>query len=228
MIGLSFLAHLQCADSITRQTRGGATESLTPGYLLPHLRRSGFQFPRSGLTLNCLALATCILSLSFLASAQDITKLEKIGPVVSFTKSEKAVVFNCQDNSQVSVTLLASDLVRIRASFARPLPAKDHSWAIAKTEWPTPRWSLSETKDSVLITTDEIEVVVHRSPLLIEFRDAKTHDIINADEQPMAYDAKGLLKETMFDPQAGTFVAAAKKFGFDEHFYGLREGSAAR
>ena len=56
--------------------------------------------------------------------------------------------------------------------------------------------------DAVLITTDEIEVVVHRSPLLIEFRDAKTHSLINADEQPMAYDAKGLLKEMMFDPQA--------------------------
>lgn len=226
MIGLSFLAHPQCADSTTRETRGGATESLTPGYLLLHLRRSGLQFPRSGLTLNCLVLATCILSLSFLASAQDITRLEKIGSVVSFTKSEKAVIFNCQDNSQVQVTLLAPDLVRIRASFAKSLPARDHSWAIAKTEWTTPRWTLSETKDFILITTDEIEVTVHRSPLLIEFRDAKSHAIINADEQPMAYDANGVLKDMMFDPSAGPFVAAAKKFGFDEHFYGLGEKAA--
>jgi alpha-glucosidase len=158
--------------------------------------------------------------------AQDITKLEKIGPVVSFSQSEKAVVFSCQDKSQIQVTVLAPDLVRIRASFAKPIPAKDHSWAIAKTDWPTPRWSLSETSDSVLITTDEIEVVVRRSPLLIEFRDAKTHATINGDEQPMAYDAKGLLKEMMFDPKAGTFVAAAKTLGFNEHFYGLGEKAA--
>jgi len=79
---------------------------------------------------------------------------------------------------------------------------------------------VSENADFVRITTDELEVVVHRSPLLIEFRDAKTHSIINADEQPMAYDPKGLLKDLMFDPQAGPFVAAAKKLGFDEHFYG--------
>ena len=157
--------------------------------------------------------------------AQDITKLEKIGSVVSFTKTEKAVVLNCQDNSQVQLTILASDLVRVRASFAKPIPAKDHSWAIAKTDWTVPRWSLSETNDAVVIATDELEVLVHRSPLLIEFRDAKTHAVINADEQPMAYDGKGLLKETLFDPR-GTFVAAAKKLGFAEHFYGLGEKAA--
>jgi alpha-glucosidase len=173
-----------------------------------------------------LSILCCILGLITISAAQDINKLEKIGPVVSLTKSEKAVVLNCQDNSQIQVTLLAPDLVRIRASFAKPIPLRDHSWAIAKTEWTTPRWKLSETKESVVITTDEVEVVVHRSPLLIEFRDAKTHAIINSDEQPMAYDAKGLLKGMMFDPQAGTFIAAAKAFGFDEHFYGLGEKAA--
>jgi alpha-glucosidase len=54
-------------------------------------------------------------------------------------------------------------------------------------------------------------VEVHRSPLQIEFRDAKTHRTINADQQPMR-----------FDPQSG-LIAAAKKLGFDEHFYGLGE-----
>jgi alpha-glucosidase len=175
---------------------------------------------------KCVAIFLCVLGLVTVGRAQDITKLEKIGPVVSFTKSEKAVVFNCEDKSQVQVTLLAPDLVRIRAAFANPIPARDHSWAIAKTDWTTPRWSLSETPAVVLITTDEIEVVVHRSPLLIELRDAKTHSLINADEQPMAYDGKGLLKEMMFDPQAGTFIAVAKKVGFDEHFYGLGEKAA--
>ncbi len=127
-------------------------------------------------------LLFCLLAFGLTTTAQDITSLEKIGPVTSFTKSEKSVIFNCQDNSQVEVILLAPDLVRIRASFAKPIPARDHSWAIAKTEWVTPRWSLSEATDSIHITTDEIEVVVRRSPLIIEFRDAKTHSVINADE----------------------------------------------
>ena len=166
------------------------------------------------------------LILAFSVEAQDITQLEKIGGVVSFTKSEKAVVFNCTDNSQVQVTILAPDLARVRVSFAKPLPTRDHSWAIAKTDWATPRWTLTEDSTSILLTTEELEIVIRRSPLLIQFRDAKNHSLINADEQPMAYDAKGLLKEMLFDAQAGPFVAAAKRLGFAEHFYGLGEKAA--
>jgi alpha-glucosidase len=161
-----------------------------------------------------------------LASAQDVTHLEKIGPVVSIEKSSKAVTFKCGDQSQVQLTILAPDLIRVRASFTKPIPTRDHSWAIARDDWSTPRWSLSEAAESITILTDELEVVVRRSPLLIEFRDARTHDPINADEQPMAYDAKGTLAGMMFDPKAGMFVAATKKLGFDEHFYGLGEKAA--
>src|SRR5260370_29777204 len=67
---------------------------------------------------------------------------------------------------------------------------------------------------------------MRRLPLLIDFRDARTHALLNSDEQPMAYDAKGLLAGMMFDPKAGMFVAASKKLGFDEHFYGLGEKAA--
>jgi len=174
----------------------------------------------------CLKLVLLLLFLANTAHAQDITQLEKIGSIVSFTKSEKAVVISCDDKSQVQVTILAPDLVRIRTSFAKSLPAKDHSWAIAKTDWPTPRWTVSESAASIVIVTDELEIVIRRSPLLIEFRDAKTHAVINADEQPMAYDAKGVLKEMMFDARAGAFVAASKRLGFAEHFYGLGEKAA--
>ena len=168
----------------------------------------------------------CLLVLTVSGNAQDITSLEKIGPVTSFTKIEKGITLNCQDKSQVQLIVLAPDLIRVRASFAKPIPAKDHSWAIAKDDWIIPRWQLSETAESIVLATDELEVQVHRSPLLIDFRDARTHALINADEQPMAYDPRGTLTGMMFDPAAGTFVAAAKKLGFDEHFYGLGEKAA--
>ncbi len=158
--------------------------------------------------------------------AQDITRLQKIGEVVSVTRNEKGVTLNCRDNSQLQLTVLAPDLIRVRAAFGKPLPPKDHSWAIAKTDWYSPKWTLIERAGSVVISTDELEVVVSRSPLLVEFRDAKSQALINADEQPLAYDAKGLLKPMMFDPEAGPFVAAAKKLGFNEHFYGLGEKAA--
>src|SRR5260370_6057523 len=168
-----------------------------------------------------LGTLCCFLAVVVAADAQDIDKLEPIGSIVTFTRTADSVTFDCVDHSQVRVTMLSPDLVRVRAAFTKPLPVRDHSWAIDKRDWITPRWNLSEQTDTVSISTDEIEVVVRRSPLLIEFRDAQTHQSINADQRPMMYDARGAMKQKMFDPDAGTFIAAAKKLGFDEHFYGL-------
>ena len=175
--------------------------------------------------LRLLALiATLIVTVPTIA--QDITTLEKIGDVVSVQRSSNAVTLNCRDKSQVQLTILAPDLVRVRAAFTKSIPTKDHSWAIAKFDWSTPRWNLTESSDSITITTDELEVVVRRSPLLIEFRDVRTHRVLNADERPMSYDLHARLAGIMFDPKAGMFVAASKKLGFDEHFYGLGEKAA--
>src|SRR6185369_4569876 len=92
-----------------------------------------------------LLVLTLLLTSGTVAFAQDITTLEKIGSVVSLTKTDNAVTLTCNDNSQVQLTILAPDLIRVRASFTKPIPTKDHSWAIAKTEWTTPRWSLKES-----------------------------------------------------------------------------------
>jgi alpha-glucosidase len=178
--------------------------------------------------IKILASVFCLLSIAVIGQAQEISvsSLEKIGAVKSFVKTDQGITLNCADNSQVQLLVLAPDLIRVRASFTKPIPAHDHSWAIAKETWETPIWRLTETGESIIVATAEVEVVVHRSPLLIDFRDARTHETINADEQPMAYDAKGTLNGIQFDPAAGMFVAAAKKLGFDEHFYGLGEKAA--
>lgn len=172
-----------------------------------------------------LATFVCAVVLSNV-SAQDITTLQRVGDIVSATRNERGVTLNTTDNSQVLITVLAPDLIRVRASFNRPIPSKDHSWAIDRTDWSAVPWRLNETPKAITISTAELEVVVSRSPLLVEFRDAKTHAVINSDEQPMAYDSKGLLRSMMFDPDAGQFIAVSKKLGFDEHFYGLGEKAA--
>jgi alpha-glucosidase len=175
---------------------------------------------------KCFTLLCCLIGSVVGIAAQDITSLQKIGSVASFTRSEKGVTLTCSDNSQVQLTVLAADLVRIRTSFGKGITSRDHSWAIEKTNWPTALWSLITNDSSISLKTDELEVFVQRNPLLIEFRDVATGRIINADEQPMAHDVKGLLKEMMFDPAAGPFVAVSKRLGFDEHFYGLGEKAA--
>src|SRR5262249_22739680 len=170
-----------------------------------------------------LILLYCLAFTPFCVCAQDITQLTKIGRVAGFTRNDNGVTVNCEDGSQVRFTILAPDLIRIRASFKSQIPQRDHSWAIAKTDWSLQQWKVTESADLLSITTDEVEVIVHRTPLLIDFRDARSHQLLNADEQPMAYDSNGLLREIMFDPSAGMFVAVSKKLGFDEHFYGLGE-----
>lgn len=161
-----------------------------------------------------IALIPCLLVLGHAAGAIDLDSLVPIGPVASYTSARDGITIACGDQSQVRVQVLAPDLVRVRASFVRPLPERDHSWAIEKTAWDVPQWNVHENPDSLLLATAEVEVVIHRSPLLIEFRDAKTHRTINADRFPMRY-----------DPHTGA-IAAMKRLGFEEHFYGLGEKAA--
>src|SRR5436190_14482689 len=163
---------------------------------------------------RCLLFLICSIAACGTVQAADFETLTSIGDVASYSTTAERVVFNCSDGSQVELTVLAADLVRVRASYGKSLPARDHSWAIEKLNWQAVDWHLSEDANSFTLRTAELQVVLHRSPLLIEFRDGKTGTLINSDARPMAFDRKG------------TTVAAAKKLGLEEHFYGLGEKAA--
>ncbi|MFA5161011.1 MAG: TIM-barrel domain-containing protein [Elusimicrobiales bacterium] len=145
------------------------------------------------------------------AAAADIGGMSEAGAVSGYEKTAGGVLINCADGSRAAIELLAPDMAWVRASFRKPLPPAPHSWAVAKTDWTAPQWTLAEQGDEIILATAEMEIVVKRSPFLISFRDAKTHKTINADAKPMLYES------------TGTAVGAAKKFGQEEHFYGLGE-----
>src|ERR1035438_6070882 len=149
----------------------------------------------------------CVLFVLVLCCVQ--ANATAIGAVDNVSRNADGVTITCADHSQVRLFVLAPDLIRVRVAFEHSLPERDHSWAIEKTSWDAARWDLRQSATTFTLSTDEVEAVVTRDPLLIEFRDAKTHRPILSDQQPMARD-KGV-------------VAAAKKLGFDEHFYGLGE-----
>jgi alpha-glucosidase len=173
--------------------------------------------------INTLFVLAGLLILPATNAAQDISRLAKIGPASAFSKQSDGITINCQDGSQVQLKVLSADLVRVRTAFTRSLDTTDHSWAIAKESWAPVQWTITESTAAITLKTDELIVNINRSPLLIEFRDAKTGDLINADHQPMMYDRERALNNMMFDPTAGMFVAATKKLGLNEHFYGLGE-----
>src|SRR5689334_9047838 len=121
-------------------------------------------------------------------TAIDFVAFESIGPVTSVTRTERGVSLGCADGATMQLTILAPDLVRVRTLFAGQAREPDHSWAIARTDWPAVSWQLGESPDAITLTTAELEVIVRRSPLLVEFRDAATHRVINADNRPVGRD----------------------------------------
>jgi alpha-glucosidase len=158
--------------------------------------------------------ACAVLTAPPTAPALDWTGLRPVGPAASVTRLDRGVQIGCADGSVVTVSVLAPDLVRVRARFAGQPPLRDQSWAIARTDWPAVAWDLTEAPDRITVATPTLRVVVRRSPFLIEFHDAATGRVVNADQRPMAR-----------HPDTGV-VAAAKRLGFAEHFYGLGEKAA--
>lgn len=158
--------------------------------------------------------ASAALAAAHLAPALDWSGLQPIGPAQSVARHERGVTLSCADGSTLNLTFLTPEIVRARAQFTGQSLALDHSWAIARTEWPAVDWQLSETPDAVMLTSRALQVIVRRDPLTVEFRDSATGRVINADQRPAAR-----------DPKTGR-IAAAKKLGLDEHFYGLGEKAA--
>ncbi|HET6861817.1 MAG TPA: glycoside hydrolase family 31 protein [Pyrinomonadaceae bacterium] len=175
---------------------------------------------------NILFVLICLLISPSTSEAQDLSRLIKIGSATEFAKQSDGLTVNCADGSQVQLKVLAPDLIRVRAAFAKTLDSADHSWAIAKESWPPVQWTVAESTAAITLKTNELVVNINRSPLLIEFRDLRTGEVINADQQPMMYDRDRTLNNMMFDPAAGMFIVAAKKLGLNEHFYGLGEKAA--
>src|SRR5258708_1317726 len=155
--------------------------------------------------------SVCALLCGSPAGALDWNSLHPIGAVTTVTRLDNGVRLGCADGASVQLTVLAPDVVRVRTLFSGQTAAPDHSWAIARTEWNPSPWQFTEAPDTLTLSTAEVWVVVHRDPLRIEFRDATSGRVISADERPMAR-----------DPLTGR-LAAAKRLGFDEHFYGLGE-----
>ena len=163
---------------------------------------------------RCSIAAACALIFTGSAVALDWNGLQPVGAVDKVVRAEQGVRLDCADGSTVTISVLAPDLVRVRTLFAGQPAAPDHSWAIARTEWSTPEWQLREAPSEFTLSTAELQIVIRRDPLLLEFRDPVANRVINLDERPMAR-----------DPRTGR-IAAAKRLGFDEHFYGLGEKAA--
>ena len=93
-------------------------------------------------------LASVLLAGPTAAPALDRSGLQPVGAVVTATRTDRGVSLACADGATDTHPVLAPDLIRVRTRFAGQPAAPDHSWAIARTDWPKADWQLSESPQS--------------------------------------------------------------------------------
>jgi alpha-glucosidase len=129
-----------------------------------------------------------------------------IGNMTAEPPQARAITFR---NSQalVTLTVLSPDVVRVRMAHGTS-SGPDYSYAVVKTDWPSPQVEFAGTKETETIRTADLEVRVQLSPFRIAFYDRAGH-LISKDSAGMAWD--------------GPRVRCWKWMPDDEHYFGLGE-----
>jgi alpha-glucosidase len=149
-----------------------------------------------------------------LKEAPDLRELVFFAAVREWAREDKGLRVLGADGSETRVSVLAPDLVRVRASGGKPLDPLDFSWAIEKTEWEKTPFEIEETESHLWLRTSRLDVGIEKEPFRISFYDRTTGQVVSSDFSPMRYHP------------SGSKIALMKRLGFDEHFYGFGEKAA--
>src|ERR1700720_2828210 len=149
-------------------------------------------------TLALLATASCCLP----ALAEG---WQHIGAVQRVEKLQDGVELSA-GRAKVRITAFRDGVIRVRVAPQGTFP-KDSSWAVIEPPEIVPV-KMEDSKDNVRLSAGSVNVIIHKSPLLISFADAQGR-VILADEPalPMAWN--------------GQRIRVWKKMPSDENYYGL-------
>jgi alpha-glucosidase len=150
----------------------------------------------------------CFLLLVSSAFAQ----WKSIGNVDSYKVNGNKVAFTA-GSSVVQLTLLADDLVRVRASRDGRF-GPDLSVAVIDTTWQPPTFTIDSTGADFVIRTSRVGVVVRKNPLRLVFEDS-AGTILNEDDP-----ANGMGWD-------GDEIRVWKMKPHDESYFGLGEKAGA-
>jgi alpha-glucosidase len=113
--------------------------------------------------------------------------------------------------SLLTIRVCAGDLLRVRFQ-STASDAPDRSWAVVKSDWPAPEPRMSDSPDSLVITTGELTLIVGKRPLRLTFRD-NSGEFIASDDP-----SRGMCWN-------GTEVRVWKRMPAGERYYGFGEKS---
>ncbi|HTR82537.1 MAG TPA: glycoside hydrolase family 31 protein [Bacteroidota bacterium] len=133
---------------------------------------------------------------------------KSIGDAQIVLNSDQQIVLNCGD-SQLQVSPLANDLVRIRVT---PTSGSQDlgSWAVAKERWDLPKHGFSDDGRNVTIDLKDFKIRISKSPVRVTFLTPEG-DIINQDDS-----SKGMGWD-------GSEVRVWKTMPENELYYGFGE-----
>jgi len=161
-------------------------------------------------------LKSVILPLLLLICIVPLVLGDSIGVVKGFKDTGNGIELDCT-NAYLSIELITPEIVRIRLGVKRPGAdspyLEDYSYAI-REDLPEIKVSYKvEDKDkSVCLSTDCIDVVITKNPVLISFLD-KEEFCLCEDFRPMSWEPAS----------EGHSVECIKLLSYDEHFYGFGE-----
>jgi alpha-glucosidase len=132
---------------------------------------------------------------------------QSVGALTASAPQGNRITFTSAE-AEVTVTVLAPDLVRVRMT--RGTPGPDYSYAVIKTDWPQTPVDFSKGTDESIIRTSKLEIRAHLSPFRLAFYDPSGRLISEDDpDLGMGWDGK--------------FVRSWKTMPDDEHYFGLGE-----
>ncbi|MEO0687475.1 MAG: alpha-glucosidase, partial [Cyanobacteria bacterium J06649_11] len=96
----------------------------------------------------------------------------KISSIQSLQRNEKGINFNCGNNSLLTLTILAPNLIRVRFStLGEFTPRRTWDVNLPDEEWDSVDFDIQETDEQIIIETEKIKVCIQRNPCLIKYFD---------------------------------------------------------
>ena len=152
------------------------------------------------------------LVLCFIITGSLHAQWRSIGDLEAYTLEGNKVTLT-SGSSSVQITVLKSDLIRVRlAPNGRFQP--DQSWAVVKTHWPIVQPEVKTTESDIRIATSELVMIVKKKPLRLTFLD-RDGTILNRDDE-----ARGMCWD-------GAAVRVWKEMPETENYYGFGEKAGA-